>query len=151
MSLETFKQSRTGARIAPILADSSGVAAMERKSREGRPAVEAVGARIAATVGELADEEKKLVGRWVKQVLAPHGWVPNKKGVRVAPGNMFSRGTTYRRPAPAQPAEAKPAEIRPSAVERLAAARAILATMPYPIMSSDELIAERRREFERGE
>lgn len=145
MSLETFKQSRTGARIAPILADPAGVAAMERKSREGRPAVEAVGARIAATVGELADEEKKLVGRWVKQVLTPRGWVASKKS-RVAPGNLFSRGTVYQRPSPASANER-----RPSAAERIAAARAILAQSPFGIMSSDELIAERRREFERGE
>ena len=144
MSLEVFKQSRAGVRIAPILADPRGVAAMEGKSREGRPAVEAVGARIAATIGELDDEQKKLVGRWVKQVLAPRGWVPDKKGARVAPGNLFSRGTVYRRPG-----VATPSEKRPSAAERLAAARAILATMPHPIMSSQELIAERRREFER--
>jgi len=113
MSLETFKQSRTGARIAPILADPAGVAAMERKSREGRPAVEAV--------------------------------VACKKS-RVAPGNLFSRGTVYQRPSPASANERSP-----SAAERIAAARAILAQSPFGIMSSDELIAERRREFERGE
>ena len=148
MSLENFKRSQTGARIAPILAAPSGLAAMERKSREGRPAVEAVGAQIAETVGELDDEAKKFVGRWVKQVLEPRGWVPSKKG-RVAPGNLFARGTVYRRPG--SMADRAPAAARPTATERLAAAKAILATMPHPIMTSDELIAARRREFELGE
>ena len=145
MSLEAFKHSRKGALLAPILASEAELAKMEAKTRAGRPAVEAIGNRIASKVGELNDNEKKLVGRWVKQVLGSRGWVPSKKG-RVAPGNLFSRGTIYQRPG--QPSLA---EKRPSAAERLAAARAILATMPYPIMSSEELIAERRREFERGE
>ncbi len=145
MSLESFKNSRTGVRIAPILADPSKVAAMERKCHEGRPAIEAVGASIAATVGSLDDDEKKLIGRWVKQVLAPRGWAPCKKG-RVAPGNLFSRGTIYQQPTPAIVTE-----TRRSAVERLAAAKAILAQMPFPIMSSEELIGERRHAFERGE
>jgi hypothetical protein len=145
MSLETFKRSQTGARIAPILADPSGVSAMERKSRDGRPAVEAVGARIAQVVGKLDDEERKLVGRWVKQVLIPRGWVPLKKG-RVAPGNLFSRGTIYRRLGSVK------SEVQSlGAAERVAAARAILAQSPFEIMTSEELIAERRREFERGE
>jgi hypothetical protein len=144
MSLGNFKRSQTGARIAPILVDPSGIAAMERKSREGRPAVEAVGALIAASVGMLDDEEKKLVGRWVKQVLAPRGWVPSKKG-RVAPGNLFSRGTVYH-----QPSSARGNAGGLSAAERVAAARAILAQSPNGIMTSEELIAERRREFQRG-
>lgn len=145
MSLQAFKQSKTGALVGSILTTPDALARMEAKSREGRPAVEAVGARIAETVGKLDDEEKKLVGRWVKQVLEPRGWMPSKKG-RVAPGNLFSRGTVYR-----PRTNTSPAEQRPSAAERMALARAILATMPYPIMSSEELISERRREFERGE
>ena len=143
MSLQAFKQSKTGALIGSILATQEALAHMEAKSCEGRPAVEAVGARIAEKVGKLDDEEKKLVGRWVKQVLEPRGWTPSKKG-RVAPGNLFSRGTVYRRFA-----QNSPAEQRPSAVERVALARAILAQSPQPTMSSEELIAERRREFER--
>lgn len=145
MSLESFKQSKAGAKIASILSDPSLVLAMELKSGEGRPAVEAVGAPIEQAVGLLDDDEKKLVGRWVKQVLLPRGWVPEKKG-RVAPGNLFARGTIYRRRG-----SANANESRLSAAERIAAARAILAQSPHPIMSSEELIAERRREFERGE
>ncbi|MFM2410844.1 MAG: hypothetical protein RL481_1672 [Pseudomonadota bacterium] len=148
MSLQSFKHSKTGALVGSILTTQEAVARMEAKSREGRPAVEAVGARIAEKVGDLDDEEKKLVGRWVKQVLEPYGWTPAKKG-RVAPGNLFARGTVYRR---SHVAIVDPKTTpRRSAAERVAAARAILATMPYPIMSSEELIADRRREFERDE
>lgn len=144
MSLHSFKHSKTGERIRPILDDADMLAAMETKSSAGRPAVEALGKDIAAAVGTLDDEEKKLVGRWVKQVLAPRGWVPDRKG-RVAAGNLFSRGTIYRRPA------APTGSAALSAAERIAAARAILAETPGEIMSVDELIADRRREFERGE
>lgn len=142
MSLQAFKESKNGALVGSILTTPDAITRMETKSREGRPAVEAVGARIAEIVGKLEDEEKKLVGRWVKQVLEPLGWKPSKKG-RVAPGNMFARGTVYSRLAE------NPSRQRPSAAERIALARAILNQSPYPIMSSEELIAERRREFER--
>lgn len=145
MSLEAFKHSRKGSLLAPILASEAELERMEAKARAGRPAVEAIGSRIESTVGRLDDEEKKLVGRWVKQVLASHGWVPCKKG-RVAPGNLFSRGTIYRRAAADGNASAEP-----DAAARLAAARAILATMPHPIMSSYELIEERHRAFKAGE
>jgi hypothetical protein len=148
MSLQAFKQSKTGVLVGSILNTHEALARMEAKSREGRPAVEAVGARLAEKVGKLDDEEKKLVGRWVKQVLEPLGWKPSKKG-RVAPGNMFARGTVYQRQGVANASHV--ATVRPSAVDRVAAARKILAQSPYSIMSSDELIAERRSEFEREE
>lgn len=143
MSLEAFKHSRKGERIAPILASEAELAKIEAKARAGRPAVEAIGARIASEVGSLSDQEKKLVGRWVKEVLVGRGWKPIKKG-RVVAGNLFSRGTIYRKQADVVPSRA-------SAAERVAAARAILAQSPYPIMSSEELIAERHQAFERGE
>jgi hypothetical protein len=144
MSLDAFKLSRAGSRIGAILTDPAELSAMERKSREGRPAVEAVGAKIAASVGQLDDEEKKLVGRWVKQVLGPRGWVPSKKG-RVAPGNLFSRGTVYRHLA------LNASKDRQPAAERVVAARAILAQSPHGVMTPEELIVERRLAFERGE
>jgi hypothetical protein len=142
MSLKQFKNSKAGSLIAPILMAPDSLARMEAKSLEGRPAVEAIGASIQIKVGTLDDDEKKLVGRWVKQVLEPRGWAPYKKG-RVAAGNMFARGTIYRR------LTANVLQQRPSAAERIAQARAILAETPYPMMSSQELIAERRKEFER--
>lgn len=141
MSLRAFQASKTGALVGSILTTRESLARMEAKSREGRPAVEAVGARIAEVAGALDDEEKKLVGRWVKQVLEPLGWLPSKKG-RVAPGNLFARGTVYRR-------RATISAEQPNAAERVLRARAILGQSSQPMMSSDELIAERRRESER--
>lgn len=140
ISLSEFKHTAKGARIAAILTTPAAIRAMVEKSERQRPAVEAVGARIAAEVGDLKDEERQCVGRWVKDLLAGEGLVPDRKG-RVARGNLFARGTIYRRNSYGQP--------RAPAAERIAAARAILRASPHPIMSSDELIAERRREAAR--
>ncbi len=141
MSLEHFKHSPAGSHIAAIFQSREVLAGMEAKSREGRPAVEAVGALIAAKVGNLADEDRKMVGRWVREVLEPRGWIPERKG-RVAPGNLFSRGTIYRR---------RGGDIQADPQSGLVAARALLARMPHPAMTADELIAMRRRAFEAGE
>jgi len=140
MSLAEFKHSPKGVKIAAILTAPGTIRRMVEKSERDRPAVEAVGAEIAAGVGDLTDDERKYVGRWVKELLVPEGLVPDRKG-RVAGGRLFARGTIYRKAGPA-----KRIADRPSAAERIAAARAILATMPHPIMSSEELIAERRQE-----
>lgn len=142
MSLEAFKQSAKGAKLASLFASDDIVSRMIRKSEAGRPAVEAIGKDVEARVGRLDDEEKKLVGRWTREVLAPKGWTPDRKG-RVAAGNFFSRGTIYRRAAPLP--------VRGGGRARLAAAQALVAKFSHPPMSSDELIEERRRAFERGE
>lgn len=139
MSLHEFKASRLGSCLAPILESGDAVQRMEAKSAAGRPAVEAIGKDIATRVGQLGDEDKKMVGRWVKELLAPRGWRPDRKA-RVAPGHFFARGTIYRR--------AMPVAARGDGPARLAAAQALVRALPHPVMSSDELIAERRREFE---
>jgi hypothetical protein len=136
MSLQDFKHTKKGAAIGAILARPDALSRMEQFSRADRPAVEAVGADIAAAVGSLDDKERKLVGRWVKELLASRGLIPDRKG-RVAPGNLFARGTIYRFVRPV---------ARLGGARRLAAARAILAASPGAIMSSEELIADRRRE-----
>jgi hypothetical protein len=142
LSLESFKQSAKGTKLAGLFTSEDALGRMIQKSEAGRPAVEAIGKDVEARVGELSDNEKKLVGRWAKEALAPRGWTPDRKG-RVSPGNFFSRGTVYRRIASGPP--------RGDGRARLAAAQAIVRNMPYPIMSSDQLIAERSRAFERGE
>ena len=80
MSLDQFKASPLGALIGPILNSEEAIRRMETKSASDRPAVEAIGKDIEARVGSLDDEQKKLVGRWVKEVLAPRGWRPDRKG-----------------------------------------------------------------------
>ena len=64
MSLAQFKHTRKGVKIGAILSAPATVRGMVAKSEHDRPAVEAVGARIAEEVGDLADEERKYVGRW---------------------------------------------------------------------------------------
>jgi hypothetical protein len=142
MSLESFKESSKGAKLARLFAAEEVVEQMIRKSRAGRPAVEAIGRDIEAQVGALDDAEKKLVGRWAREVLAPRGWVPHRKG-RVARGHFFSRGTIYR---PVRPAHAKG-----DGAARLAAAQALVVRFSHPAAGADALIEERRRAFEAGE
>jgi hypothetical protein len=137
MSLDSFKDTEKGALIGTILARPDALRKMENLSRANRPAVEAIGADIASAVGNLDHDERKMVGRWVRELLARRGLVPDRKG-RVARGHLFTRGTIYR--------AASPAASSPNAQERLEAARAIIKRLPHRPMSADELIAERRRE-----
>ncbi len=142
MSLEQFKHSPAGRKVADVLASEDAIRRMESKSRASRPAVEAIGKEIEAKVGSLDDESKKMVGRWVKEVLVPRGWQPDRKG-RVAAGHLFARGTIYRRAGAVRP--------QGDAAARLAAAKALVRRLPHRPMSADELVAERRREFDGGE
>lgn len=141
LSLERFKRSAPGAKLAALFSSNEAIERMIRKSEAGRPAVEAIGRDVAERVGALDDEQKKLVGRWAKEVLATRGWTPARKG-RVAAGNFFARGTIYRRSA----GHGLPLGDGPA---RLAAAQALVRALSHPVMSSDELIAERRGEFEK--
>lgn len=136
MSLDQFKHSPAGRKIAGLLSSEDAIRRMEHKSRARRPAVEAIGKEIEARVGVLDDQEKKLVGRWVKEVLAPRGWQPDRKA-RVAAGHFFSRGTIYRRP-----------DMPPTGANgavRLAVARALVRKLPEPPLSVDRFLAERRK------
>jgi hypothetical protein len=138
VSLESFKASAKGAKLASLFGSDEAVDRMIRKSEAGRPAVEAIGPDVQSRVGHLDDDEKKLVGRWAKEVLVPKGWVPDRKG-RVAPGHFFSRGTIYR---PLRRNRAGDGETR------LARAQGIVARFSKPPIGSEELLAERRRAFE---
>lgn len=142
MSLEHFKHSSAGRKIANLFASEEAIRRMESKSRASRPAVEAIGKDIEARIGSLDDESGKMVGRWVKEVLVLRGRQPDRKG-RVAAGHLFSRGTVYRR-AGDRLAFAESAA-------RLAAARALVRKLPHRPMSADELVAERRHAFDAGE
>jgi hypothetical protein len=138
VSLNQFKASQLGALIGPIVNSEEMIRRMETKSASDRPALEAIGKDIETRVGSLDNEQKKLVGRWVREVLEPRGWRPDRKG-RLAAGHFFSRGTIYRRAAP-------PAPSRDGAA-RLAAAQELVRQLAHPPMRSDELIQERRRAF----
>ena len=134
MSLEQFKHSAAGRKIAGLLASEGAIHRMEHKSRASRPAVEAIGKEIEAQVGALDDEAKKMVGRWVKEVLVTRGWQPERKG-RVAPGHFFARGTIYRRAG--EPPRAQ------GGAARLAAARALVRKLPQPPLGVDAFLSDR--------
>lgn len=137
MSLEAFKRSVKGRELAELFSSETVVQEMIRKSEAGRPAVEAIGPEVERRVGSLDDQQKKLVGRWAKEVLASRGWKTDRKG-RVARGHFFNRGTIYRKDGGAS---------SPDGRARLAAAQRIVRAMKHPIMGSEELIADRRENF----
>lgn len=139
MSLHQFKISPLGAIIGSILTSEEMIRRMETKSASNRPALEAVGKDIEARVGPLDDQQKKMIGRWVTDILAPRGWRPDRKG-RVAAGNFFSRGTIYRRGVPPAPAE--------EGAMRLKAAQALTRKLSHLPLSSSEFIRERRLAFD---
>lgn len=92
--LENFKDSEFGQRVATVLTDPDNVVGMRYLSEHGIPAVQAVGRRLQALGRPFSDEEKKLIGRWVREIMEENGWTTTKKG-RVAAGNLFSTGAIY--------------------------------------------------------
>ena len=146
MSFAAFKTSREGARVRPLLTDAGIVAEMEALSRGGRPAVIALDRR-ADLLPRLNNTGKQHVGRWVRDILGARGWRPaNRK--RVAKGQMFTSGAVYERVGP----DTGPARLSPpgaTAAERLERARAIIRSLPTPLPTVDEFIAEKRREARR--
>ena len=94
-SFEEFKQSDKGGQVGAILTRHDAQVEMVCLSKHGLPAAQAVGAEIGSKVGDLDDTEKQHVGRWIREVMAEKGWMVASKGVRVAPGNYFSRAATY--------------------------------------------------------
>lgn len=136
MSLKAFQQSQDGQVLAPILTRPDMVLAMEKASMAARPAAEAVGSAIASAVGSLTDTQKKLVGRWIREVLGARGWRPLRKA-DVKPGNFFRRGTVYRLDAVAGPPSEAPAW--------LAEAHKAVGALVRP-GSVSEMLADRRRD-----
>lgn len=93
--LEDFKQSAVGQMIGQIIHDADTLVVMRYLSRQNTPAVEAIGRQILALGVTLTYQQRKLVGRWVREIMWDDGWEPYKSA-RVAPGNLFSTGAVYR-------------------------------------------------------
>ena len=94
--LEAFKASQLGQRVGAIIEHPQSVAEMIVFSRHEMPAVQAVGKALLALGPEVQDDYvKTTIGRWVKEILERHGWIP-WKSARVSPGNLFSRGMIYK-------------------------------------------------------
>jgi hypothetical protein len=154
MSLEGFKDSKRGAKVAPLLADTAVLAEMEQLSRGGKPAVLALDRR-ADELPSLSGTEKQHVGRWIRDVLAERGWRPRHRK-RIGGSRLFTSGAVYVRPAPdapAEPREAAPPGSSPSqtgsTAERVARLRALVAQLETPPPTVDEFIAWKRAEAER--
>lgn len=150
MNYARFKQSELAHTLAPILSDPAIVEKMVALSRGGRPAVEAIGAKVAEVKPELDDTEKQHVGRLVRDVLAARGLKP-VRSARVRPGNLFAWGAVYGAiagspPDPDSPAAQQKLPTRLSIDEWLTQVRAMIATLPNGLMSSEDFIAQRRRD-----
>ena len=143
MTLEEFKRSKSGQRLAPLLSDPATVARMEAMTREGRPAVKAIDEAVATEVGELSNVERQHVGRWVRDVLGRRGLRPVRQ-VEWRGGRAFSSGAVY---APVRPVTAA-ARPDSSPAERMAKAREILSAgrrdATKPLDTVDDFIAARR-------
>jgi hypothetical protein len=100
MTFDEFKASPNGKIVGSILAEHDWQIEMVCLSKHGLPAAQAVGAEIEARIAELGDTEKQHVGRWIRDVMADHGWKVASKGARVASGNYFTRAAVYRRVQP---------------------------------------------------
>ncbi len=100
MTFEDFKASKKGQLVMEVLNDHDAQIEMVCLSKHGLPAAQAVGAEIGKLVGDLDDTEKQHVGRAIRDVMSEKGWKVAQKGVRVAPGNFFSRAATYQLKVP---------------------------------------------------
>lgn len=96
--LEAFKQSKLGQEIEKIITERDNVLVMTAFGDHNIPAVQAVGKHILALDMPVTDDDKKKIGRWVREVMEKEGWTPVRKG-RVAAGNLFSTGAIYERKA----------------------------------------------------
>lgn len=151
MSYAQFKTSDLGEALAPILTDPHTIDEMEALSRNGRPAVEAIGARVASLQPDIDDTGKQHVGRLVRDALAARGLKP-VRSARVRPGNLFAWGAVYGpivTQPPAAPSSAGPRT--PATIEDFDAwigeVRMLIATAARPLASVDEFLAERRAEW----
>jgi hypothetical protein len=95
--LEAFKETQLGQRVGAIIESPEAVTDMISFSRHGIPAPQAVGKALLVLGPEVEEDFTKItIGRWIKEILGRHGWVPLKTG-RVSPGNLFSRGMIYKK------------------------------------------------------
>lgn len=145
MSLGTFKASKAGHRIASLLSDPSILARMKELSNVGTPAVGALDNALAGQV-HLNDTERQYVGRWIREVLADHGW---RKGPqrRLKGGRLFSSGCIYQ-PAHVGQSRASvaiPQNLLPAAT-RISRARELVAAATTREYSIDDYLRDKYAE-----
>jgi hypothetical protein len=143
VTLNEFKNSANGSKLAPLLADSSLIARMEAMTRLGGPAVKAIDAEVALAVGTLDNVEKQHVGRWVRDILGSRGFrVACQRDWRG--GKVFASGSVYEPIALAARVPSSASQPQ-SAIE---SARAALAAgrldTTRPLDTVDKFIADRQ-------
>lgn len=95
--LPTFKISHTGLKIGIILENEENIQRMIKLSETGRPAVLAVSKELMSLGVDVTDTQvKKMIGRWIKEILSKRGWEPFRTS-RVPAGNLFGHSATYAR------------------------------------------------------
>ncbi|MET3299064.1 hypothetical protein [Bradyrhizobium diazoefficiens] len=95
-AVANFKSSPLGRELAPLIETDAVVLEMITINAYGLPPVCAVGRRLSDDLkAKISDSDKRMIGAWVAEVLAPRGWVPS--GVRQLDRKkwFFSSGAMY--------------------------------------------------------
>lgn len=95
ISLQNFKASALGQKLAPLIEDPKTLCEMQVLSKHKIPALQAIGAALAALGWDIDDTAKKFVGKWVREVMEAAGLALVHERGRVAPGNTFRYGAIY--------------------------------------------------------
>ncbi|ANM04134.1 hypothetical protein AMC78_CH02041 [Rhizobium phaseoli] len=94
--MDRFKNTTLGTKVGELLSNPRVVTDMIALSRHGIPAVQDLGKPIMAFGMPVTDNDKKQIGRWVREVMEKHGWTTDASAKkRVAKGNLFSTGAVY--------------------------------------------------------
>jgi hypothetical protein len=141
LSYEDFAQSAAGRFVRAQALEQ--VAAMEQLGHQGKPAIAALDAVVAAAFPDLNDTERQHCGRIVRDVLMARGWRTDRQK-RVSGWKLFRSGTVY---VPHAPTRHEPAPHAP-ALSPVARARTILAAGrrdPDGVLDTvDAFLADRR-------
>jgi hypothetical protein len=140
MSYSDFLHSSAAKIIAPVLTEEATIREMEALSRGGRPAVQALDARIAGKV-DLDHTQRQHVGRWIRDVLGARGWRPGIKR-KLTRGRLFASGAVYVRGA----ARPEPLPQPSTSLPGLARARELVRLHSTNSYGVDDFIADKRRE-----
>lgn len=146
LSYEDFAQSPAGRFVhQQALAQ---LPAMELLGLQGKPAIAALDAAVAAAFPDLQDTERQHCGRIVRDVLVARGWRTDRQK-RVAGWKLFRSGTVYvpRESPPPAPAQGAGSNMRGE--DMIDAARRLLAAArrnpDQPAGTVDDFLAERRQ------
>jgi hypothetical protein len=94
--LKAFKLTELGRKVEPVLEGPQNIRDMIALCRHGMPATRVVGKQLLALGIKPADDEtKKMIGRWIREIMERQGWTVWRPG-KVPRGNLFSTGMIYR-------------------------------------------------------